>query len=389
VTKSVSVTVPPNQPPVADFTSSAVDGRVTFTSTSTDADGTIASQSWAFGDGGTSTAANPTHTYAATGSYNVTLTVTDDDGASHSVTKSVSVTVPPNQPPVADFTAAANGSTVSFTSTSTDSDGTIEGWAWDFGDLSPAGSGATTSHTYAAPGTYQVTLTVTDDDGATHEVTKSVEVAAGPAVLARDTFDRTVASGFGSADQGGAWTYAGSATNFSVATGAGQIRMGTAGAGPRAFLGDVGSADTESVVSVALDKAPAGGDTYITLGARRVGNSEYRLKARFQPTGTMLLLTRVVNNTETNLSVATLPTAARYLTGDVFTMRLQVQGTSLRGRLWKAGQDEPTTWQVSATDSTPALAGAGGVALQAYISSAVTNAPVLARFDELTVTEMP
>ncbi|WP_371496472.1 collagenase [Kitasatospora sp. NBC_00374] len=70
-----------NKPPVAAFTALVSDLSVTFTDTSTDPDGTIAARSWNFGDGTTSTAANPSKTYTAAGSYTVTLTVTDDKGA--------------------------------------------------------------------------------------------------------------------------------------------------------------------------------------------------------------------------------------------------------------------------------------------------------------------
>ncbi|MEJ5208342.1 pre-peptidase C-terminal domain-containing protein [Denitratimonas sp. CY0512] len=82
---------PGNTPPVANFSSTVNGLTVNFTDTSTDADGSIASRSWNFGDGTTSSAANPSKTYASAGSYNVTLTVTDNQGASHS--KSATVTV--------------------------------------------------------------------------------------------------------------------------------------------------------------------------------------------------------------------------------------------------------------------------------------------------------
>ncbi|HLL20693.1 MAG TPA: pre-peptidase C-terminal domain-containing protein [Kofleriaceae bacterium] len=87
----VSMDTGNNATPVAKFTSSANNLVVAFTDTSTDSDGTIASHAWTFGDGGTSTTKNPSHTYATAGTYTVTLKVTDNAGAV--ATKSASVTV--------------------------------------------------------------------------------------------------------------------------------------------------------------------------------------------------------------------------------------------------------------------------------------------------------
>ena len=83
---------------------------------------------------------------------------------------------PVNQPPDADYTFTTNDLTATFTDASSDSDGSVVSWDWDFGDT--GGSSAQhPSYTYASAGTYSVTLTVTDNDGATDSVTKPVTVS--------------------------------------------------------------------------------------------------------------------------------------------------------------------------------------------------------------------
>lgn len=87
-----------NQPPTASFSFGTNGLTVTFTDTSSDPDGSIASWSWSFGDGGTATVQNPSHAYTAAGTYSVSLIVTDDDGATGSTSRSVTVTAPVNLP---------------------------------------------------------------------------------------------------------------------------------------------------------------------------------------------------------------------------------------------------------------------------------------------------
>lgn len=83
-----------NTPPTASFTSSCSGLTCTFTNTSTDPDGSVVSWSWNFGDGATSTAQNPSRTYAAAGTYTVVLTVTDNGGATGTTSQAVTVTAP-------------------------------------------------------------------------------------------------------------------------------------------------------------------------------------------------------------------------------------------------------------------------------------------------------
>lgn len=86
-----TVADPTNGLPTADFTFSTSELTASFVDASTDDDGVIAARAWTFGDGGTANTASPSRTYATAGTYDVTLTVTDDLGASDSVTKPVTV----------------------------------------------------------------------------------------------------------------------------------------------------------------------------------------------------------------------------------------------------------------------------------------------------------
>ena len=165
-----------NVAPVANFSFTSTDLTASFTDASTDSDGTIASRAWNFGDGVSSTTTHPSHMYSAAGTYNVTLTVTDNAGASHSTSKAVTVTAPSgNVPPTASFNVATSRLVATFTDASGDSDGTIVSRQWTFGD------GATSTathpvHAYARQGTYRVTLRVTDNGGATATSSRSVTV---------------------------------------------------------------------------------------------------------------------------------------------------------------------------------------------------------------------
>jgi PKD repeat protein len=94
----VTVAPAPNTPPTADFTFGCNGLSCSFTSTSADAaPGSTATFAWTFGDGATASVANPTHSYnvVATTDFTVTLTVTDNNGATDDVTKTVTVTPPP------------------------------------------------------------------------------------------------------------------------------------------------------------------------------------------------------------------------------------------------------------------------------------------------------
>jgi serine protease len=150
-----------------------------FKDGSSDPDGTIHSRSWDFGDGSTSSDTDPTHVYAVANTYTVTLRVTDNGDASRSVSSSVIVASTDNRKPTAAFTAPSctAGAPCRFDDASTDSDGTVVSRQWEFGSGTSSNE-ANPSHTFEAAGTYTVTLTVTDDSGASSSIAQDVVVGA-------------------------------------------------------------------------------------------------------------------------------------------------------------------------------------------------------------------
>ena len=156
--------LPVDQPPVARFTYGCSGLTCYFdASASTDDRGSYAA-SWTFGDG-TGTSSQGQHTYAAVGTYTVTLTVTDGAGQSASTSQTVTVTPPPDLPPVASFGFGCAGLACTFNSAGSSDDVGIASRSWTFGDGSTAGNVIAPTKTFAAPGTYTVTLTVVDTKG--------------------------------------------------------------------------------------------------------------------------------------------------------------------------------------------------------------------------------
>ncbi len=147
---------------------------------SADADGDIAGYTWDFGDGTTATGRAVSHAFARSGTYVVTLTVTDDDGASAVATRAVSVV---NAAPSAAFSGPGtlrHQTAGTFDGgQSADRDGSVNAYAWDFGD-GTTGTGPTAQHAYTWAGDYVVRLSVTDDEGATSTTTRTVSVTDVP-----------------------------------------------------------------------------------------------------------------------------------------------------------------------------------------------------------------
>jgi len=378
--------------PTANFTSQVSNLQVTVdgSSSTTVAGSTITSYSWNFGDGSAAVGGvTAAHDYAAAGTYPVTLTVTDSRGMSSQVVKQVTVSGP-HKAPTASFTVTANGLTASVdASASTASDGATLSYAWNWGDGTPNGSGKTATHTYATAGTKSIVLTLTDSLGGSSTLTKSVTVGAvSTTEVATATFGTDVASGWGSANPGGAFTTTGGA-GFSVSGGEGKLSL-DARATRTANLVDATGRDVEGRLDLGLDKLPSAGTQVHANYELRKGSdgSDYRLKVRFYDTGAVVLnVCKYVGTTETSLVMKTV-SGLTYAPGDRVRVAFQVTGsgsTGLSAKAWKVGSTEPTAWLATVSDSEAGLQDAGYVGFIGY-ANAITNGPITVSVDNLRVT---
>ena len=191
ISRTVEVADLPNVKPNADFSispaSPTILDNVTFTSTSTDSDGSIVSSAWDLDNDGAyndASGAEASKMFPLAGTYTIGLLVTDNEGETDTVAKTVTVGAPPNDPPTAAFhfspTAPNTDQTVTFTSDSTD-DGSVALEEWDFeADGTYDATGSEVQRAYATPGTYTVRLRVTDDMGVQVTTTKTVDVTEPP-----------------------------------------------------------------------------------------------------------------------------------------------------------------------------------------------------------------
>jgi len=182
-----SIYVVVNSPPVASFTYSPeiliADETMTLNaSLSYDSDGNIASYYWDFGDGSNGTGIITTHNYTSIGTYNITLTVTDNDNLTDSESKLIVV----KKYPIAAFTYSPTvplmNQIVTFNaSLSTPDGGTITSYQWDFGDGNNVNeTDPVTYHNYTIPGTYNVTLNITDSEGLWDIESKNITIVKYP-----------------------------------------------------------------------------------------------------------------------------------------------------------------------------------------------------------------
>gem|GEM_PF-639845 len=372
----------PNELPVAVADADVMTGyaplAVNFDgSGSSDGDGTIASYVWDFGDGSSATGVQVSHSFDAPGVYTVELTVTDDDGDVGSSTLEISVIEKPNEPPVAvadaDVMTGYAPLAVNFDgSGSSDGDGTIASYVWDFGDGASA-TGVQVSHSFDAPGVYTVGLTVTDDDGETRQDTIDVTVDSS-VVNAQLAEDYQV---YSSGDNPVDWLDTGANNSllendslfkvfdiggnrvFGATTTETDIHSHYVGSGSEGWLsyeysGRMMITDPKGGIGVTFLSDYPNSDSYYRL--RRTSSSAFHISPHPWPTAT-------ITGGITDSGVV--PVANQWYR---FRIQHEDDGTStlIRAKVWADGALEPAGWQMDCYDSSPLRRTHGTIGLWSY-----------------------
>lgn len=147
---------------------------VEFTDLTTSDFGTVTDYTWDFGDGNSSNDQSPNHNYAQGGNYNVSLTVFTDLGCEEVYEEEIYV-LPTPSASYGNSLFCLDAQPINFTDESDINIGNIVNWDWDFGDMSTS-TMQNPNHTYAGAGTYDISLTVTSDEGCIGEFEQTVTI---------------------------------------------------------------------------------------------------------------------------------------------------------------------------------------------------------------------
>ncbi|MEU0991262.1 hypothetical protein [Streptomyces sp. NPDC005953] len=199
-----------------------------------------------------------------------------------------------------------------------------------------------------------------------------------------DEFDRTTSNGWGMSPGGGVWSNSnGVDANYSVSSGRGVINMTAANASRHTSVVN-NLADTNARLSFSLSVAPVGNASSLALTlAYTSANDQYRARLSILTSGNVqLVLEKEVAGSVTTLGTAT-TVGTGYTLGDVWHIRAERAGSTIRCRAWKDGTTEPGTWLHSVTDTS---LGAGRVGVRGIASSGSTAIPFSFYIHDLAVS---
>jgi hypothetical protein len=206
--------------------------------------------------------------------------------------------------------------------------------------------------------------------------------------VAADSFTRTVADSWGTADTGQSWTLSGTAANFDVTGGVATSTAPTANLAQYARLAGVDESDVEGYFTASVPNAATGASLLFGAVARRTGSGDYYLLSfEFGIGGTVgLKIWRVVSSAFGELAALNPIPDRTYTAGQRWRVRWRVAGTGLKVKAWPEGDAEPPTWMVTATDTTYT---SGGVGVLFWRVFANTNTGAQFAVDDVEVTTVP
>lgn len=230
-------------------------------------------------------------------------------------------------------------------------------------------------------------LQIRDDDN-TSELAVNAFVGTSPPpppppqpgdLLAADTFTRTEDAGWGTSETGETWTV-GTTGTYTVSGGAGQVLIGASQT--REARLEVDAADVVVTGTVRYDRLPVGGNAFAYVLARATPTHAYRGAVRIAPDGRVYVqLKRVIDRVESNVG-GEVNTGLVTAAGGALNVRFSVVGDQLKLRVWQ-GASEPSTWSVSATDTT--VTQAAGAGFMGYAGKSITNGPATLSVDDVEV----
>lgn len=217
--------------------------------------------------------------------------------------------------------------------------------------------------------------------------------SCGPGVvlIAADSFDTNLRSGWGSTESGGIYTLAGERSDFDVSDGVGTIVLRQPATPRAAYLDELSVSDYSATIRISTDRNPSGGRQFVYLSMRRTDDSEYLAKLSFAPGGDVFLeasrLTRGTTESETSLGPEVKLARVLHEPGTWFKLEVDIRGaapSSIRVRAWPERAQEPG-WLISVTDGHEALQGPGTFGFRATLGSQVDELPVTVSVDDLRI----
>lgn len=208
------------------------------------------------------------------------------------------------------------------------------------------------------------------------------------ATVGSDTFARSVSNGWGTADTGGVYTTTGTAANYSVSGGTGNITFAFAGVTREAYLASLQEDNVDIQTKVSLSTVPSGGGYVVDLVGRRIDSSNsYRGRVEVKSDGQIIIRTIAQVGGAENVRATFNAPGVTYTANMVLNVRARFMNTgttTMEMKVWQDGTVEPD-WQIATIDTSPVLQTAGAAGVRATSSSDAGTLTI--SFDDLTITD--